>query len=204
MTAEAGVYSPVYRHKRSTFIAERCSLAVITQASMVRGVRRPAAAAAAAVIVLGQTVQHHVNTLPATDHDSPVHRPDHHRHHVHPGSSVLDLNSCPLREVVVGKGFGLGSLNQTTGEEGTDQALDLVGLGESSLVVRARSHCRYSVVGVYRLGYSEAVEDSCFVMGYRKCLTVLIVVGIDCRKEVGHVIGTANSAGRRLVMECVS
>ena len=104
----------------------------------------------------------------------------------------------------MGKGFGLGSLNQTTGEEGTDQALDLVGLGESSLVVQARSHCRYSVVGVYRLGYSEAVEDSCFVMGYRKCLTVLIVVGRGCRKEVGHVIGTANSAGRRLVMECVS
>ena len=57
-----------------------------------------------------------------------------------------------------------------------------------------RSHCRYFVVGVYKLGYSEGVEDSCFVKGYRKCLTVLIVVGIGYRKEVG----------RRLVSEYVS
>ena len=40
--------------------------------------------------------------------------------------------------------------------------------------------------------------------GYRKCLTGLIVVDIGCRKEVGHVIGTPNSAGRRLVSECAS
>ena len=71
-------------------------------------------------------------------------------------------------------------------------------------MVRARSHCRYSVVGVYKLGYSEGVEDSCFVKGYRKCLTVLIVVGIGYRKEVGLVIGTENFAGRRLVSECVN
>ena len=125
MTAEAGVYPPGYRHKRSTFIAERCSLATINQVSMVRGVWRSAAAVVVLApsvvsLVLGQTVQHHVDTLPATDHDSPVHRPDHHRHHVHLSSSVLDLNSHPLREVVVGRGFGLGSPSQTMGEEGTD------------------------------------------------------------------------------------
>ena len=85
---------------------------------MVRGVSRPAAAAA--VVVLGQTVQHHVHTLRARDHDSPVHRPDRRHRHVHLSSSVLDLNSHPLREVVVGMGFGLGSPSQTMGEEGTD------------------------------------------------------------------------------------
>ena len=92
---------------------------------MVRGGRRPAAAVivlalSVASLALGQTVPHPVDTLHATDHDSPVHRLDHHRHHVHLSSSVLDLNSHPLREVEVGKGFGLGSPNQTTGEEGTD------------------------------------------------------------------------------------
>ena len=117
--------SPGYRHKRSTFIAERCDLATINQASMVRGGRRPAVAVvvlapSAASLALGQTVHRPVDTLHATDRDSPVHRLDHHRHHVHLGSSVLDLNSHPLREVVVGKGFDLGSPNQTKGEEGTD------------------------------------------------------------------------------------
>ena len=71
-------------------------------------------------------------------------------------------------------------------------------------MVRARSHCRYFVVGVYKLGCFEGVEDSCFVKGYHRCLTVLIVVDTDCRKEVGHVIGTENSADHRLVSECVS
>ena len=120
MTAKAGLYPPGYRHTRSTF-------AKITQAAMVRGVRRPAAAVvvlapSAASLVLGQIVQHHVHTLHATDHDSPVHRPDRHRHrhHVHLSSSVLDLNSHPLREVVVGRGFDLGSPSQTMGEEDTD------------------------------------------------------------------------------------
>ena len=70
--------------------------------------------------------------------------------------------------------------------------------------MRARSHCRYFVVGAYKLGYSEGVEDSCSVKGFRKCLTVLIVVGIGYRKEVGLVIGTENFAGHRLVSECVS
>ena len=92
---------------------------------MVRDGRRPAVAVvdlapSVASLALGQTVQHPVDTLHATDHDSPVHRLDHHRHRVRLSSSVLDLNSHPLREVVVGKGFGLGSPNQTTGEEGTD------------------------------------------------------------------------------------
>ena len=209
MTAEAGVYALGYRHRCSNFISERCNLAKINRASMVHGVRRPAAAVvvlapSAASLVLGQTVRHHVHTLHATDHDSPVHRPDHHRHHVHLSSSVLDLNSHPLREVVVGRSFDLGSLSQTMDEEGIDLALNLVGLGESSLVVRACSHCRYFVVGVYRLGYSEGVEDSCFVKGCRKCLTVLIVLGMGYRKEFGLVIGTENSAGRRLVSECAS
>ena len=119
------MYPPGYCHKCSTFIAERCNLATITQAATVRCVRRPAAAVfvlapSAAALVLGQIVQHHVHTLHATDHDSPVRRPDHHRHHVHLSSSVLDLNSHPLKEVVVGRGFDLGSPSQTMGEEGTD------------------------------------------------------------------------------------
>lgn len=125
MTAKAGVYPPGYRHKCSASIAERCNLATITQAAMVRGVRRPAAAVAvlapsAASLVLGQIVRHHVDTLRATDHDSPVHRPDHHRRHVHLSSSVLDLDSHPLTEVVVGRGFDLGSPSQTMAEEDTD------------------------------------------------------------------------------------
>ena len=70
--------------------------------------------------------------------------------------------------------------------------------------MRARSHCRHFVVGVYRLGYSEGVEDSCFVKGCRKWKTVLIVVGMGYRKEVDLVIGTENFAGRRLVSECAS
>ena len=67
-----------------------------------------------------------------------------------------------------------------------------------------RSHCSYLVVGVYKLGYSAGAEDSCFVKGYRKCLTVLIVVGMDYMKVVGLVIDTENSAAHRLVSECAS
>ena len=104
----------------------------------------------------------------------------------------------------MGRSFGLGSRSQTMGEERTDLALDLVGLGESSLVVRAHRHCRYFVAGVYKLGYSEGVEDSWFVKGCHKRLTVLMEEGIGYRKEVGLVIGMENSAGHRLVSECVS
>ena len=70
--------------------------------------------------------------------------------------------------------------------------------------MRARSRCRYFVVGVYKLGYSEGVEDSYFVKGYRKCLMVLIVVGMDYMKEVGLGIDTENSAAHRPVSECAS
>ena len=78
--------------------------------------RRPAAA----VIVLDQTVYHPVNTLHAKDHDSPVHRLGCHRHHVHLGSPALDRDSHPLRDAAAGRSSGLGSLSQTTGEEGTE------------------------------------------------------------------------------------
>ena len=74
--------------------------------------------------------------------------------------------------------------------------LDLAGLGESSLVVRVDRRCSYFVVGMYRLGCSEEVEDSCFVKECRKNLTVLFVVYIDCRVKVGLVVGMEDCAGR--------
>ena len=104
----------------------------------------------------------------------------------------------------MGKNSVLGSPSQTMGEEGTDLALDLVGSGESPLVVRARRRCKCFVVGVYKLGYFEGVEDSCFVKGWRRYLTVRIVAGIDYRMKIGLVVGMEESAGRRLVLECVS
>ena len=105
-------------------LVERCDLATITQAATVHDVCRLAAAGlvlapSAASLVLDQTAQRHVHTLHATDHHSPGRRLDRHRHHVLLNSSVPDLNSHPLREVVAGRDFGLGSPNQTTGEEGT-------------------------------------------------------------------------------------
>lgn len=74
--------------------------------------------------------------------------------------------------------------------------LDLAGLGESSLVVRVDRCCSCFVGGVYRLGCFEEVEDSCSVKGCRKHLTVLFGTCIDCRVEVGLVIGMENSVGR--------
>ncbi len=67
--------------------------------------------------------------------------------------------------------------------------LDLAGLGESPLVVRVRKRCRHLAVGVYRLGYSGGVEDSCAVMACHKHLAVLIEAGIDYRVAVGFVVG---------------
>ena len=117
----------------------------------------------AAAPVLDQTVKLLADTLHVKDRDNPVRRPGRHRHHVHLGS--LDRDNHPLMEVAVGRGSGLGSLSWTMGEEGTGSEPDLAGLGESPLEVRVRRHCRCSVVGVCRLGYSEEVEDSCFVKG---------------------------------------
>ena len=117
----------------------------------------------AAALVLDQTVKLLAATLDVTEHDNPVRRPGRHRHHVHLGS--LDRDNHPLMEVAVGRSSGLGSLSWTMGEEGTGSGLDLAGLGESPSVVRVRRRCRCFVVGACRLGYSEEVEDSCFVKG---------------------------------------
>lgn len=72
----------------------------------------------AASPVLDQTVSRPVDTLHAKDRDRLVRRLDHHRRREHPGSLVLDRDSHLLREVVVGRDFGRGSLSQMTGEEG--------------------------------------------------------------------------------------
>ncbi len=74
--------------------------------------------------------------------------------------------------------------------------LDLAGLGESPLVVRVRKRCRHLVVGVYRLGYSGGVEDSCSVMVCHKHLAVLTEAGIDYRVAVGFVVGMEDFGGR--------
>lgn len=92
----------------------------------------------AASLVPGRIAYHPVDTLHAKDHGSRVHRPGRHRRRAHLGNPVLDRDSHPLREVVVGRGSVLGILSQMMGEEGTDRWLDFVGLGETPLVVRAR------------------------------------------------------------------
>lgn len=74
--------------------------------------------------------------------------------------------------------------------------LDLAGLGESPLVGRVRRGCRRFVVAARRLVYSPEVEDSCFVKGCRKHMTVLVVACTDCRMEVGPAVGMEDSAGR--------
>lgn len=209
--AGAGVYPLRSPHKGPASIAKNCtnlSFVSINLASKVCVVRRPAAAVivlalSAASLVLDQTAYHPVDTLHAKDHGSPVHRLGCHRHHVHLGSPVLDRDSHPLRDAAAGRGSGLGSLSQTTGEEGTDWVLDLVGLGESPLVVRAHRRCRCFAVGVYKPGCSEGAEDSCFAKGCRKCVTVLIAADIDYRMEVDLVVGMEDHAGRRPVSVCV-
>ena len=114
-------------------------------------------------------------------------------------SLVLERDCHLLKEVVVGRGSGRGSLSQRTGEVGTGLVLGLAGLGESPLVVQARRRCRRFVgVGVCRLGYFGEGEGSYFGKGCRKCLAVLAVVRIDCRTEVvGLVVGMEDSAGRK-------
>lgn len=159
-----------------------------------------ALARSVASLVPGQTAYHPVDILHATDHGSHVHRPGCHRRRAPPGSPVLDRDSHPLRGVAVGRRSVLGIPSQMMGEEGTGQVLKFVGLGETPLVVQARKRCRRFAVGAYKLVCSEGVEGSCFVKGCRRCLTVLIVAGIDHRMEVGLV----NYAGRRLVSGCVS
>lgn len=159
-----------------------------------------ALARSAASLVPGQTACHPADTLHAKDHGSHVHRPGCRRRRAHLGSPVLGRDSHPLREAEVGRRSVLSTPSQMTGEEGTDQVLDFVGLDETPLVVRARKRCRRFAVGAYMLGCSEGVGGNCFVKGCRKCLTVLIVAGIDYRMEVALV----NYAGRRAVSECVS
>ena len=209
--AGAGVYPLRTPHEGPVSIAKDCtnlSFVGINQASRVRVVRRPAAAVivlalSAASLVLDQTAYHPVGTLHAKDHDSPVHRLGCHRHHVHLDSPVLDRDSHPWKDAAAGRGSGPGSLSQTTGEQGTEWVLDLVGLGESPLVARGRRRCRYSVVEEYKLGCSEGVEDSCFVKGCCKSVTVLIAADIDYRMEVDLVVGMEDCPGHRPVSECV-
>ena len=103
----------------------------------------------------------------------------------------------------MGRNFDLDSLSQMTGEGGTDQVLDLAGLGESPWVVRVRKRCRRFAVAGYRLEYFEVVAaaDSCFVNGCHRYLNLLIVAGLSYKVEVGCVSGMENSAGHSWMVE---
>lgn len=81
----------------------------------------------------------------------------------------------------------------TMDEEGTGLVLGLAGLGESPSVARGRRRCGRLVVGVCRLGCFEEAADSYVEWGSR---SRTVVMRMDCRAEVGLVLGMEHSAGR--------